>query len=343
MKKIEKAFSHLNLKLINDSNKKKKIKERYKPVKNEIIKRVSPYKVKSFSELVEKVALLQFFNRRYQLFFRGSSDQHLKYSYLKNKIELESYKKYIPFPNKVDTLYPSLFYLNGINCFTVFKDVLEKDFRDKILSYYQKEKSPGYREFKYFYEAVISIMQHYGVFKTHFLDITSSLQVACTFALYNEYEKESKEKNREKKKRVVYVIGLPYVTDIITYNPFEEIVTLKLDAFITPYAKRPVHQNAYLVSPYPYTELENPNRKKYFDFSRRLIGIFEVPDNNDNFWDGGYKMLSIDNADDSTSLLYPNKTDKFYKLSQEFIRVFKSKNKDYKDIIENEKNKNMFE
>jgi hypothetical protein len=258
--------------------------------------------------------LLQFYNRQYQLFFRGASKE--RYSEKRPKLtehDLE-FKEYIQ--DKMTTIYPSLFSLNCNKKFEMLEDI-KRELRKKLIGKNHFFDKTGFREFRYFDETVLAIIQHYKIFKTNFLDITSSLSIACSFALM-----------KQQNEGIIYVLGLPYISDIITYSPQDEIVNVKLTSIITPAAKRPLNQEGYLVGPYPYTELDNKSRKRVFDFSRRLIAKFRISNADEKFWDGGYHNIDVlEKKNDKY------KKDVFFKFCDKFKNEYGSKSRNYNKCI----------
>lgn len=108
-------------------------------------------------------------------------------------------------------------------------------------------------------------MQHYEVCWTPLLDITQSLRVACSFAYY---------KNRGKN-CYVFVLGLPYITNRISYNSEHEVVNIRLLSICPPEALRPYYQEGYTTGT---LDIENEfDSKEILDFNRRLIAKFKLP------------------------------------------------------------------
>jgi len=113
------------------------------------------------------------------------------------------------------------------------------------------------------------------------LDITQSLHVACSFA----FDRNSGGTG------IIYVLGMPWQTDAIGYNAFEELINLRLLSVCPPQAQRPFFQEGYLAGPFPNFQLDNPARRNQFDFSRRLIAKFEIPVDNEAFWGEGFSII----------------------------------------------------
>ena len=127
-----------------------------------------------------------------------------------------------------------------------------------------------------------SILQHYGVSKTPLLDATQSLQVACSFALENDICDHA----------YVYVIGVPYLSESISYSVREGMLCTRLLSACPPEARRPYLQEGYLVGSFPEIK-EKPGDLGEHDFRNRLIARFLIK-NNKNFWDCGFGKISED-------------------------------------------------
>src|SRR5439155_19922418 len=79
-------------------------------------------------------------------------------------------------------------------------------------------KIGGHRELRYKRYMQWSILQHYEVVATPLLDITHSLRVACSFAQLRSADP----------KCYVYVFGLPYLTNRISFNSEHDVVNVRL-------------------------------------------------------------------------------------------------------------------
>lgn len=217
--------------------------------------------VNCYSDLIKYVSDLYFHNRNYTLYFRGQ-DQEYK---INNKTtilpriyrEVKSGKELKSKFGKLELLTKNFyFYLKEYN-------ILE----EKLLRYYDELKW--------------AIIQHYGMYDTPLLDITTSLQVATSFATIKKTNQFG----------IIYVLGLPYQSDNITYNTQNELFNIKLNTICTPQALRPLFQEGYVTGHFPISELDNIRRRRYFDFSRRLIAKFKIP-NTKNFWDNSVVPLT---------------------------------------------------
>lgn len=225
------------------------------------------YRLETFRDLVEHVARLSFVNKDYLLFYRGQAVDY------RNKAGVSSF-------------YPTIYrgdYLSQ-------KDLTERFRRLKqaglILSdLFEKEKIEGYKELKKRRNIQWSILQHYEVCPTPFLDFTHSLRVACSFAMINN----------ETEKGYVFIFGLPYLTNRISINSEHDLVNIRLLSICPPSALRPYFQEGYLVSTDGITD--SYDTKGELDFNNRLVAKFEIP-NNPLFWGKDFQGIP-------EHLLYP--------------------------------------
>jgi hypothetical protein len=133
-----------------------------------------------------------------------------------------------------------------------------------------------------------SILQHYEVCNTPLLDFTHSLHVACSFA----------QIDNDGEFGYVYVFGLPYITNRISYNSEQDIVNIRLLSICPPQAFRPYFQEGYLAGTMDVTHYYA--EKTPLDFSCRLIAKFSFPVKAD-FWDNATYL--------GKELLYPEVDD----------------------------------
>lgn len=262
MKSLPSSFSHINL-----STKSRK-GEWTKPYTLEEILKAPPKRINSYDDLVKDVAQLQHHNRKMNLFFRGQTKDHLD-------------------AEKKSTILAGIFRKGHDEKRLLLKERFQalRENTEKLRKAFetQKPKLAGTHLLNKFEEVGWSILQHYQVCPTPLIDITHSLHVACSFAF---------EGNRNKT-GIVYVLGLPWPTDSISYNIYEELVNIKLLNICPPQAQRPFFQEGYLLGNFPNYRLDDPARIKQFDPARRIVAKFEIPVN-DNFWGRDFKRIPTD-------------------------------------------------
>lgn len=115
-----------------------------------------------------------------------------------------------------------------------------------------------------FREAVWAVTQHYDLWPTPLIDVTPSLRVAASFALWNA----AKEGH-------LYVVALPASTNSVTCDTDQHIVLARLQAVCPLTAKRPHYQDGFLAGRFPFAhptpnQIDN-NPAEASSLSRRLL------------------------------------------------------------------------
>jgi hypothetical protein len=251
-----------------------------KHIKNADIYSSKPFHVDTFNELVRINAELSYLNKDYLIFYRGQPKDYLNQS-------------------NATTIYPSIYRRNQVKKYelkTEFEilDQLGKKLGEKA----QSKGIHGSTELLKKKYIQWSIIQHYELWKTPLLDITQSLRVACSFAQYDNVNETN----------VVYIFGLPYISNRISINSEHDLVNVRLLSICPPSALRPYFQEGYLIGTTDITY--DFDDKSDLDFSNRLIAKISIPNNN-SFW--GKKNSAI-----PKELLFPS-NDKFQVLCMELL------------------------
>lgn len=89
--------------------------------------------------------------------------------------------------------------------------------------------------------AAASVLQHYELWATHFVDVTRSLPTAIAFA----------EGAGDREHAYLYVFAMPDLRGSITSDMDQHLTISRLEAVCPPAAKRPHHQDAYLIARFP--------------------------------------------------------------------------------------------
>lgn len=237
-----------------------------------------PFPVATFRELVEHTAKLAFKNKDHLIFYRGQSTDY------KNKAGNSSF-------------YPSIYrgdYL-PIRELTYRFDILDGASK-ALVDLFEKEKIEGYKELKRRKAVQWSVLQHYEVCHTPYLDFTHSLRVACSFATMDS----------KKDFAYVFVFGLPYLTNRITINSEHDLINIRLLSICPPTAYRPYFQEGYLAGTDDITFIYDT--KNELDFNNRLLAKFVIP-NNKSFWGRGFDPIP-------KKSLYPD-NDPIFELCQQ--------------------------
>ena len=217
------------------------------------------YPVNSFRDLINQVALVTVNNRNYEMFYRGQSDD-----YLNNKGFYYKDRK------QKTTVLPSIFRPelkeDGLPKYSIRKKTIEERYNKlySLINHINKTNKRKYRD-----EYLMCLFQHYEILPTPLIDITQSLRVAATFALMKE------------QKGFVYVFGLPYPNQSISYFVDYDIILLKLQNIVGVNALRPRYQEGYLVGNFPFSNIKDAGD----DLSNRMIAKFYVDNTKNKFWD----------------------------------------------------------
>jgi len=261
MRHISASFSHINLERMKDKHINK---EWAKPLSLDEVLKSNARKVDTYDDLVKSVAQIFFHNRNLTLYYRGqSNDYRLEgKTTIMPSIYRKKQEKRLMLKERFELLNEKVIGLKEI-------------FRKKSFKFIGTTMLNKYPEIAW------SLLQHYEICDTPLLDLTHSLHVACSFA-FDRNEGDS---------GIIYVLGMPWLTDAIGYNTYEELVNIRLLSVCPPEAQRPYFQEGYLSGPFPNYQLNNTYRISQFDFGRRLIAKFEIPMKNKNFWGVGFDRI----------------------------------------------------
>jgi hypothetical protein len=219
-----------------------------------------PMIVPNYYEMVDMVAKLAYFNKRYVLFFRGQTKE---------------YRTGNCFP----TIYPTYIrkYVQGTEIQGLI-DILEtkqQELRDR-----NHNRSPRFHGAASIWESLHvrwALLQHYNICDTPMIDITQSLHVAASFALQGMHERE------EFRRGIVYVFALPWPSKNYHINKEEDLYLVRLAGITPPQAKRPYRQEAYAVMSRDVDYKEINNNLERYDLANRLVCKFEI-NNSREFW-----------------------------------------------------------
>lgn len=247
-------------------------------IKTKTVDTANPFTVKTFRELVEHVAKLAYLNKDHLLFFRGQDKDY------KNKAG-------------ASTFYPSIYRGDYLPKREVrYRFELLNQTSKLLSSRFEEDRISGYKEVKRKKYIQWSILQHYQVCSTPFLDFTHNIRAACSFAQVTENNTYG----------YVFVFGLPYITNRISINSEHDIVNVRLLSICPPDALRPYFQDGYLAGTEDLT-IEYDSKTE-LDFRNRLIAKFKIP-NGRKFWGRGFSKIP-------DSVLYP-KGDKVGNICKE--------------------------
>jgi len=252
-----------------------------KHVGKNVVRKVAPFFVPTYTDLVREVAELAYKNKDHLFFYRGQDSDYL------NKAESSTY-----YP----TIYRSDFLTSQeirarFEMLELAEHYLADAFDQADLEGRQDVRRKSYIAW--------SILQHYGVCDTPLLDMSHSLRVAATFAQLNNPNEQG----------VIAIFGMPYMTNRITYNSEHDLVIVRLLSICPPLALRPYFQEGYLAGTLDITR--DYLNKSELDFNNRLVAKFSIP-NDRSFWGSNFEGIPED-------LLFP-RDDRMAKICEEVKR-----------------------
>lgn len=229
------------------------------------------WEVRSYRELVEKVAFLASMNKRYALFYRGQRHD------------------YNPLP---------MLFRDSWRCF--HDDKTFKIGEEQLEAYWQVldelgsevfhicrntaggvPRKRGLRDIR---EVQWAVIQHYELWPTPLIDITSSLRVAATFAM--GFQRGTAAEHSE---GYLYVVAMPHLTGSIGFDIDRHIVLARLQSCVPATACRPHFQDGFLLGRFPMYEA-TPRIGKKSSLLRRLVAKFKLIDDG-SFWNADFPMI----------------------------------------------------
>jgi hypothetical protein len=218
--------------------------------------------VRSYPNLVRRVAELSYYNPEHILFFRGQPRCYYKLSSV----------------GRVPSFYPSIYRSPGRSLSDT--ELSERFTRldrycEHLLSQFKAAGISGHEKLAKFPELVWAILQHYEVCLTPLLDVTHSLRVAASFAL-----------TEKTKSGYVFVFGFPHPNGSITYSVEQELMNIRLLSICPPDAQRPYFQEGFVVGSFPSRRVhKHPN----LDVGVRLIAQYQL--GGSDFWQRSFPPI----------------------------------------------------
>lgn len=172
--------------------------------------------------------------------------------------------------------------IGHVLCPTLWRTNPEADFDTKCATLLSKDQQfmQSYKSYEKADSRIVELMketplarwallQHYGVCDTPLLDLTRSLQVACSFA-----------SGGDDGVGYVYVLGLPYQNQAITTDTESDITCMSLLGVTPSNARRPLVQEGYLACDgnwwRVYSRADRYSGDRDVDFSSRLLAVIQV-------------------------------------------------------------------
>jgi FRG domain len=266
---------------LREGKKFKSLKSELKPSLNHWLD--EPLEARSFDKLMEIVSFFSVMNKRSSLFFRGQGS-HLEAIPCIFRSEWTSLgKTKHKIPNSSAVRQKIWDYLNSV-------------ISPLIVSTLKEFALPRRRSIEMFREAVWAVSQHYDVWPTPLIDVTTNLRIAASFALW-----------AGRAEGQLYVVALTPSTNSITFDADQHIVLARLQAVCPPIARRPHYQDGYLAGRFPFAGPNcNPidrDPEKASRLSRRLVARIKLIDARDGianetssdlggFWNSDFPRVS---------------------------------------------------
>jgi hypothetical protein len=215
------------------------------------------WEVGSWNDLRAAVSFLTLMNKREVLYFRG---QHAHYD------------RCLPVLFRKEwSLGERRFPLSHANRGEYYAAL--RELRIDILRVARQVGTPRSYILEHVPAAAASVLQHYELWPTHFIDVTRSLLTAVAFA----------EGQGQREHAYLYVFAMPDLRGSITSDIDQHLTLSRLEAICPPDAKRPHHQDAYLVSRFPEPpgaarpgDASWDDWQRKIDLMRRLVAKFRL-------------------------------------------------------------------
>jgi hypothetical protein len=193
---------------------------------------------------------------------------------------------------------------------------------DDVYEVCHRRGLPRWRTFERVQEAHWAVIQHYGLWPTPLIDLTTSLRVAASFALPSPpaaVQGQSPTHTPGETTGWLYVVGLPNRSGSITYSFDDQMLVADLASVCPPDARRPHLQDGLLVGRFPNDDLGSMKLNRT-DLRRRILAEIRLVDGRDGaeFWSQDFprvrerSLLPLPDddpllADFATDLEYSNK------------------------------------
>jgi hypothetical protein len=244
---------------------RKATKWQFAPATSAGIRKSSGFVVKSFRDLVHRVAELAVANPRLYPLFRGQNVDYL------NRMGASK-------------LYPSIFRppqgKSRLTQKTI--DARFKYLRRAVQALRKNIEVVAWQTpLSIHTEFWWSLLQHYELAATPLIDVSQSLRMAATFALSHDAGWGTREDG------VLLVLGLPNVPASLAPMVDEQMVTVRLQSVSPPEALRPHFQEGFMVGRWPRTNVKLAGDNAAY----RMIGKYRLENAGGCFWGEGFEPM----------------------------------------------------
>jgi len=225
--------------------------------------------ITSYSNLVEELAKIAYYNPGFSFFYRGQEDD---YSTLYKGTKRR----------KSSSMYPTIFRSPGRSLRSSLLKIRYEKLNlatKKVIMAFKKAEFSSHDRMRKFPELAWTVLQHYGVCSTPLLDVTHSARVAASFGLPENSPIDG----------YFYVLALPHPNEGVSYSVDNELVTLKLLNVCPPQAKRPFFQEGYLVGNFPH---HVERKRAEYDLAVRLVAKYRLKGR--KFWSDSFPFIPSD-------------------------------------------------
>jgi len=221
------------------------------------------FPVRTFKQLVDEVAHVTLNNKNFEMYYRGQIFDFKDSTVFRRRKEI---------PKTI--IYPSICRPakreNGSYKASINATQIRKRYED-LYDLIEMANESVWKSNEYYF----SLFQHYDILPTPLIDITQSLRVAASFSLRNSDS------------GYLYVFGLPYPYQSISYFNDLGIVLIKLQNVCPVEARRPRYQEGYLVGNFPIL----PKKDAGDNLAQRLVAKFYIDNKYGEFWDEDFRPM----------------------------------------------------
>jgi hypothetical protein len=224
------------------------------------IRASDPIPVATFTELSAHVAEIAAMNHTWMTFYRGQAQDW------RNRVHKTTILPTLFRPPRGATSLPASVRQQRFERLEQAVEALRRSWKGL------RPPNPLWR----FREYAVALLQHYGICPTPMIDLTTSLQVAASFARGDAGLDDG----------VVYVIAMPYPHQTISLYPDQSLSLARLQALVPRGARRPQYQEGWLAGRLPISA----EKTAHDEAGGRLLAKYALAEG-EAFWDGGFRPI----------------------------------------------------